>query len=248
MTGYFRACVDSFTGEANGSNNCSETEDIVVVPASKARLVPVITSVGGGLPLYSGAEYDVLSLVGNEGDATSIPTDLRYHRSTDQSTSSDDEELGSDTVQRIQPGSNTREDITLRAPHTPGTPYFYYVCVDAKEGNEGDHCSGLLSSMVLDPLFFSNETCTTHGWGIFSDKTYKFEARINAITDVSEVVVAGAVQFYNGNSRLSNLDIDVRQTYGSLRQGQSMNISIEGSGGIPAGTRHECVFRLSWSY
>ena len=81
-------------------------------------------------------------------------TTLRYYRSSNAAVSSNDTEVGTDSVYRGDLDTNGSEDesISLTAPNEPGV-YYYGACVDAveHESNTRNNCSGAVAITVRDP-------------------------------------------------------------------------------------------------
>ena len=147
-THYYGACVDALSEESDTGNNCSAAVMVTVVGPD---LVVGLPSVSNASPQV--AEVFALSVtVTNQGagDATSSTT-LRYYRSDDTTVSSDDTEVGTDYVSRLDGGRTGDESISLTAPDAAGT-YYYGACVDAlpAETNDQNNCSGVVSIDVME--------------------------------------------------------------------------------------------------
>ncbi|MDE2887998.1 MAG: hypothetical protein OXR72_07260 [Gemmatimonadota bacterium] len=99
--------------------------------------------------LRTGQSFTLSATVRNRGDAASAPTTLRYYRSTNATISSDDTEVGTDTVDRLSASAASAESIVLTAPSSAGT-YYYGACVESvsDESDTGNNCSASVSITV----------------------------------------------------------------------------------------------------
>ena len=81
-------------------------------------------------------------------------TTLRYYRSSNAAISSNDAEVGTDSVYRgnLDTNGTERESISLTAPNEPGV-YYYGACVDGveHESNTRNNCSGAIAITVREP-------------------------------------------------------------------------------------------------
>ena len=103
--------------------------------------------------LTPGESFTLSTTVTNQGSGISVPTTLRYYRSTDTTlSSSDDTQVGTDSIEALSgnlSGSTnytSSQSITLTAPTAPGD-YYYYVSVDRQLG-EGNAYSNISSTYV----------------------------------------------------------------------------------------------------
>ena len=78
--------------------------------------------------LRPGESFTLSVTVRNQG-TTASPTTLRYYYSTDNTISTDDAPMGTDTVGVLAEGETVEKSITLTAPDYVGT-YYYGACVD----------------------------------------------------------------------------------------------------------------------
>ena len=137
-TYYFGACVDSVTDESDTENNCS-TGVRVTVPAPD--LVVQSPSVDDSTPEAEDS-FRLSARVRNLGRGTSASTTLRYFQSDDSTISTDDTEVGTDTVGGLSPSRTDDESIILTAPSNPGD-YYFGACVDEVSGESDttNNCS-----------------------------------------------------------------------------------------------------------
>ena len=155
-TYYYGACVDSVTGESDTSDNCSASVTVTV----KAR--PDLRILGGTqhtAPLVPGGRFTLTARVNNVGSGASSATTVRYYRYEDDTVTTSDTELGTDSVDALASGGYVNERVELTAPASPGT-YYYGACVDSVSGesettnnctvNLGDG-KGHLSIVVSEP-------------------------------------------------------------------------------------------------
>ena len=244
---YFRACLNSVTGESNTGNNCSTTDYIVVQETDKPDLVTGIRFVGDDGVLYSGAEYKVRVGVRNYGNATSASTILHFYRSNDRSISSDDVRLGSATISPLDPGDQVEEEITKTAPRTSNTSHYYYGCVDEGQGSPGGRCSALFEGEIVDPVYFFDDECS------YSDDNFVdnfvFEGSIRAIISVKNVTVTGVFAIFQGQFETDS--IAAREDIGNLQANQVRDFRIEektSPNPFHIFSKADCRFTLDWSY
>ena len=141
-TYYYGVCVDPADGESNTGNNCSNGVE-VRVRSPQPDLIVQSPRVDDAAPLV-GESFKLSTTVRNDGEprSTAGETTLRYHRSPDSAVSSDDLEVGTDVVGRLDAGAERDHSISLAAPLTAGTHY-YGACVDAVDGESDttNNCS-----------------------------------------------------------------------------------------------------------
>ena len=139
-TYYYGACVDEVAGESDGSNNCSAAVTVMVGDAPSPDLVIDTPSLNTSTPDV-GASFTFSVTVRNQGDGSSDPTTLRYLYSTDSTITSDDAQVGMDSVPGLNALSSSDKSISLIAPSTPGF-HHYGACVDAVAGESdtGNNC------------------------------------------------------------------------------------------------------------
>ena len=122
-TYYYRAHVDEVANEAVTSNNWSGYIVIFVeAPLVIESLQP------SKFALSPGERFTLTATIKNDGDAVSTRTVVEYYLSVDDSITSRDTSIGTDTVSAIAAGRTTQVSRTLTAPNAAGT-YYYGVCV-----------------------------------------------------------------------------------------------------------------------
>ena len=149
VTYYYSACVDAVTGESDTSNNCSST--VAVTFSTAPDLVVSSPSVSDHFPI-AGASFTLSATVRNRGTGPSAATTLRYYRSTDETITGTDTQVGTDAVGVLAASSGTSdESIGLTAP-SPGT-YYYGACVDdvTGESDTSNNCSSWVAIIVPAP-------------------------------------------------------------------------------------------------
>ena len=117
------------------------SQAIAATIGRSSDLVVESSSVSDATP----AAGDTITLsvtVRNRGDAQSGGTTLRYYRSSNETITPSDEEVGTDAVGALPSGSTSEESITLRVPLVAGV-YHYGACVDplAEESDGDNNCS-----------------------------------------------------------------------------------------------------------
>ena len=80
--------------------------------------------------------------VRNQGTGPSSSTTLHYYRSTDETITTSDTPVGTDSVSGLNASGSSAESITVTAPSDTGT-YYYGACVDAvsDETDTTNNCS-----------------------------------------------------------------------------------------------------------
>ena len=119
---YYRTCVAPASGESDTDNNCS-TGVLVTVEATQQGspdLVVEAPSVSKN-EIQPGGRFTLFATVRNIGDARAGSAILQYYRSTDSSISAgSDTEVGSDTVNSLQPSRTDDESVGVSAPEGSG--------------------------------------------------------------------------------------------------------------------------------
>ena len=165
---YYGACVDSVSGEINTDNNCSSAVRITVggqVATEEAEddapeePEEESSETGEGDLIVSASVNDNIltteqafilrARVQNQGTDESPELVLSYYRSSNETISTQDTQVGTDEVGRLATSSIRNESLNLTAPSTPGT-YYYGACV-ASVSDESDtsiNCSTGVSVTV----------------------------------------------------------------------------------------------------
>ena len=140
-TYYYGACVEGVSGESDTTNNCSLAVTVSVGAAPAPDLVVDAPTVSESAPA-AGARFTLSATVRNQGNGPSAFTTLRYYQSIDTTITTDDTEVGTDSVSRLNASQGGDESVSLTAPSTPGT-YYYGACVDAvsDESDMTNNCS-----------------------------------------------------------------------------------------------------------
>ena len=147
-TYYYGACVDTMTGGADTTDNCSPSARVVV---TEPDLVVAATSVSDSSPTAE-ATFTLSATVRNDGEGASAATTLRYYRSTDATITTSDTAAGTDVVAGLPASGSSRQSVILTAPATAGT-YYYGACVDAVTGESAitNNCSSSVQVTVPEP-------------------------------------------------------------------------------------------------
>ena len=141
---YYGACVDSVTGESNTANNCSSSVKVTVSSGDPDLVVSLTVekrSLGGDTRISLDAT------VLNQGPGSSSSTTLRYYRSTDNTISSNDTQVDTDSVSSLGPQDTSDESIAFSVNSAlDDNTYYYYACVDSvtDESNTNNNCSSLI--------------------------------------------------------------------------------------------------------
>ena len=151
-TYYYGACVDSVSGEADTTNNCSQALRVSIGTQPKPDLVVRSVDRGGSGNVITGQQFTLRAEVENIGDGRANATTLRYYRSSDMNINTSDAPVGTSQVDSVQSGRNSAESVQVPAPSRSGT-YYYGACVDAVSGesNPNNNCSSYVRVDVVDP-------------------------------------------------------------------------------------------------
>ena len=255
-TYYYGACVHSAVpSESNTRNNCSDAYPVVVDEPGKPYLFAFVTAAGDAAVMYADEpSVTIFALVGNEGDGTSSSTPLRFYLSSDSSiTPTDDTLVGEIIVRAIETGSSRDYSISMTAPSSEGT-YYYYVCVDSVPGESDmqDNCQeNAYSVFVLTPVWSSYFECgrkfSLSFTPPFVGYNYWFEGTIRARTSLSSVTVRTYVDFWPFEER-GYID-DGGGILGSMSANQSKDYSVTEYYDIHTYTGYSgCDFYLAWEY
>ena len=148
-TYHYGACVDDVADESDTTNNCSGSVTVEVsAKQSDPDLVVESPAVSNTSPT-AGAAFTLSAVVRNRANDTSTATTLRYYRSTDETISGSDVELGTDSVAALAAGTASEHSISLTAPSDAGT-YRYGACVDdvADESDAANNCSAAVGITI----------------------------------------------------------------------------------------------------
>ena len=150
-TYYYGACVGAVTNESDTTNNCSTAVRVTVTAATAPDLVVDPPTVSPSSPL-TGASFTLSATVRNQGTAASTLAQLRYYRSSDDTISTSDTSVGTDSVSSLDAGSTSAESISVTAPASAGT-YYYGACVGAvtNESDTTNNCSAAVRVTVAEP-------------------------------------------------------------------------------------------------
>ena len=122
-TYYYRVHVDVVANEAVTHNNWSD----YIVVFVEAPLV-IESAQPNKFALSPGERFTLTATIKNDGDTASARTVVEYYRSDDDTLTSRDTSIGTDTVSTIAAGRTSQVSRALTAPNAAGT-YYYGVCV-----------------------------------------------------------------------------------------------------------------------
>ena len=111
-------------------------------------LVVDTPTVSTGAPA-AGAQFTLNAAVRNQGNEASVFTTLRYYQSTDQTITTGDTSIGTDSVSSLNASASGDESISVTEPDTPGT-YHYGACADSVSGESDttNNCSASVEVTV----------------------------------------------------------------------------------------------------
>ena len=141
---WITACNDAGCSEIDSANparleGAAPAPDLVVDTPMVSESAPT-----------AGARFTLSATVRNQGNARSGFTTLRYYRSIDSTITAADTSVGTDFVSSLDASASGDESISLTAPDTPGTYYYYGACVDAvsDESDTANNCSSVVAVTV----------------------------------------------------------------------------------------------------
>ena len=146
-TYYYAACVAGVPEERAHGNNCSDGVSVVVGTAN-VDPVPDLRVGQFSVPrvVNTGESFQILAQAKNYGGVSSSATTMVYYQSDDATISTNDTQVATRSVPVIAPGAfeSSAQRITLTAPSTPRTSYYYYACVNAvaDEKETDNNCTG----------------------------------------------------------------------------------------------------------
>ena len=150
-TYHYGACVDEVDAESIVRNNCSASAAVTVAGGAASGdpdLVVESPSANDEGPAPGGS-FTLSVVVRNQGDGAAAGTTLRYYRSSNDTITTRDTEVGTDAVDGIAAARSSTRSIDLTAPDDPGT-YHYGACVDevARESDVENNCSDAVTIAV----------------------------------------------------------------------------------------------------
>ena len=142
---WIAACNDAGCSAIDSGNpaqreGAAPAPDLVVDPPTVSERAPA-----------AGERFTLSATVRNQSNDASAFTTLRYYRSTDSAITTNDTEVGTDSVSRLDATESSDESISPNAPSTPGT-YYYGACVDSvsDESDTTNNCSAAVTVTVGD--------------------------------------------------------------------------------------------------
>ena len=174
-TYYYGACVDAVSDESDTANNCSGA---LVMTLGAPDLVVSTPSVSADNPT-AGASFTLSATVRNQGSSgAGAATTLRYYRSTDDTITTSDTELGTDSVSALAAFGASEQSIDLTAPSQTGT-YYYGACIDTVTGESSttNNCSDALAVNVVAPDLLVS-TLTLEGDDPAVGASFTLQARV----------------------------------------------------------------------
>ena len=253
-TYYYGACVDPVPGESNLHNNCSSGVRVTVTEVSPDLVVirPLLRDERGlAAPLTSdisvdpGAPFTLYATAHNQGDVPSNSTTLRYYRSNNDTISTGDTPVGTDSVGSLSANATSSEWIDLYAPSTPGT-YYYGSCVDSVSGESdtGNNCSDAVE-VTVPPVRVTHKECT-HTSNLFG-RTYTLTGTVVASRSVSNVTITGYIVRYT-NEREVNRERVGEYDFGSMSANRPENFEMSKFFLFNIFEHQGCDFEFEWEY
>ena len=210
-TYYYRAHVDEVANEEVTSNNWSG----YIVVFVEAPLV-IESLQPSKFALAPGERFTLTATIKNDGDTASTRTTAEYYRSNDDSLTSRDTSIGTETVSAITAGRTTQVSRSLTAPNAAGT-YYYGVCVgndissDACEVIKITVMAVLVAESQRPPIYWVDAQAGTLQ-NLTKSKIDNFVQSVRNATGVAVDTAAGKVYWTEdlgnktGRIRRANLD------------------------------------------
>ena len=143
---YYGAWLSANNGDTNLYNDVATEVDVTVTArpnqVSKSPDLVIESVSVDKSTLAPGEDFQLETVVGNQGEVDAPSTYLRYYRSSDAAFSGDDTEVGDDRITTPGAGETYDRSERLTAPDKPGV-YYYIACVDGMQGesNTVNNCS-----------------------------------------------------------------------------------------------------------
>ena len=207
-TYYYGACVDEVRLESDSTNNCSTAVTVTVGAAPAPDLAVDTPTVDESAPT-GGTRFTLSATVRNQGTGPSSSTTLHYYRSTDETITTSDTPVGTDSVSGLSASGSSPEFISLTAPSTAGT-YYYGACVDSVTGESDstNNCSATVTVTVTgepdlvvdtptvsesDPMagesFTLNATVRNRGHGASNPTTLRYYRSTDSTITIGDTEV-----------------------------------------------------------
>ena len=253
-TYYYGACVDSVQGESDPHNNCSSgvrvtvTEvnpDLVVIRPSLRDERGLAAPLASDISVDPGASFTLYATVHNQGDGSSNSTTLRYYRSDNDTISTSDTQVGTDSVGSLSANAVSDEWIDLTAPSTSGM-YYYGACVDSVSGesNTRNNCSAAVE-VTVPPVRVAEKECT-HSANLFG-RTYTLTGTVVANRSLSSVTITGYIVRY-ANDREVNRERVGEYDFGSMSANQPEEFEMSKFFLFNIFEHQGCDFEFDWEY
>ena len=174
--------------------------------------------------LNAGEAFTFSATVRNQGVGSSAATTLRYYRSSNDTISTRDTPVGTDTVNALSASGTSGESISLTAPSSVGT-YYYGACVDPVSGEYAtrNNCSSAVRVTVG----------SSGGSGDAITGTITECSGTRITSSLVSVTIRGTIQAHRAVSSVritgrANGSFVGFEFLGSMSAGESQNFLIEG--------------------
>ena len=144
-TYYYRVEVDAVPNEEATFNNTSDYIVLYVETPLTIESVQPSTST-----LSPGERFTLTATLRNDGTTTSARTSVAFYSSDDNSITSRDTSIGTDSVSAIAARGTSQASLTLNAPTAAGT-YYYGACIG---DNVGSNC--LVTEITVVDMTIAN--------------------------------------------------------------------------------------------
>ena len=202
------AMAGTATFTCNDGSSGAYNWRLVEIPASGAPdLVIQTPSVSDSSP-NAGESFMLSATVRNQGNGRSASTTLRYYRSSDETISTGDTEVGTDAVGSLTVAASSDQSISLTAPSTAGT-YYYGACVDPVSGESAteNNCSRAVTVTVASSTnkpFNQLQTERLIGTWVFSYTIISEFTQTYRLNDVRESTSTPGVWLIWGADQFDN--------------------------------------------
>ena len=251
-TYYYGACVDSVPGESDPNNNCSSgvrvtvtevSPDLVVISPSLRDERGLAAPLTSDISVDPGASFTLYATAHNRGDGPSNSAILSYYRSGNDTISTSDTVVGTDSVDGLPANGVNNEWIDLYAPSSSGT-YYYGACVDSVSGesNTRNNCSSAVK-VTVPPVRVTDSECT-HTSNLFG-RTYTLTGTVVASRSLNNVTITGYIVRY-ANEREVDRDRVGEYDFGSMSANQPEDFEMSSFFLFNILERRGCDFEFEW--
>ncbi len=209
-TYYYGICITAVDAEIDESNNCSEGMEVRVGEVGSfpgADLLLEGEQVSDNM-LSTQAAFILSINVRNQGTNAAAATTLRFYRSDDAEITTNDEDIGSSSIEPILTEAARMHEMTLTAASSSGTHY-YGVCVEAVQGESDttNNCSAAVEVTVQTRPDLRVEATTSNN-EVLVEEPFTLSALVRNFGEVD--ATATTLRFYRStDATISSDDAEI---------------------------------------